>query len=1612
MLEYFIATTMAGIVDGDGPLDEMHNEKQDEEVQSDNVKHENTALADTLRAIVQCSAPGCINKAHFHCPHCNRDFAKKSNVHKHIKNGQCLVLKNMKKANEEPTNAEVQPQAAVEQVVVEQPRIGQKQDLGEEMPNETAHSKKAKKRKATDEVEEYVLKVLYYTDEGEEKEWVPNNVKCNKATAHNKCEFVCGRFQDRFIYDKYGKQTLRKRAFKCTVHGDKSKVYGEVTLLDDEVLEELRNVCKVRDDLFVTTPLLVFGQSCVTLDLGLYAYMTYVDSGHNMARAHRAVEQLWLSQHLCQSLQNPKKQRRCDDKENFFSRKVLEVLFGGLSKWFNERPIVDVDFLSEGRCLRWDASYGVAKNIGVHDHKRWVKLVYCLGSILGAGGVVLDSRFLGSENTEALQSCFKAVFKKLTDAPQFLFFDDVKKWRQLVFEWISEKWPDAKPDFGQDVEHWKWLMMAHVEESHPDYGMLVKDLGKVVARLLCYRFEPEIGMYKSTDELREDLRTIFKTYQKVHSKQVARGAKFVKVAEFSLCKEIAKYCENESLTFDLTKVKTASTQNGVLAFVDAKKTWETMLNEDEEYFDALLASSRCVNAGMVPGTNPNEGWHSTFEANVHFKGRKGMVLADRELTTCKNFYNHATITTQHVPDARGGKWPNPVSDLYGNLQSPRMKKKRVMRVDSRAELLRKQISILNGHMSTWLELLSAVASFKEDEVSLDKLKANGFKVRLSNRQTLSDEEKQCIMDSLKALNDDGPTIMGRYQKVCRWLARGPLNGTRSELKVAEFIRSLVTQALQKQKQKVAVQTGIATSDMRGPLDKYDTLLDDCNNVLEQMQSPMHDLLSERSSELQSSDDDDDDDNDDNDKDDVGDYKAYTVSSSRRSLHLEAKPVSTNLSINSNEKLGSKEGVCEDAQIPTAKAWDRERGRPQFASDAPSLIIPSTILEAWNHAVRDDACKKKETMGFLWGPDPEEGPWTVTHLHVPSPQRQTATNCEVEDVHVCLAEGVGKHLCLLAWIHTHPGHPAFLSASDQDALYSLCVQCDGWPPKGSKRGLGVVQEWKPARGEPCDLRAFQLSDLGLQVVKQCSRIEHQQSLKPHNWHVHHEGAYNNVLNEGTDPIPFFKLQQEVAIRVVPTLASCVDGPRQWWSLNFNLVEDPFNLKAFEKRWVHAEELCFEAGYGHTGDGAKCTKPVNPPYVEYMLKVQPLGEGDVFIDFGHGSGLPCFQVAARPGPKAYGVDCQATQVARAQFMWSLFGSPKTVGFKKIDLHDIDKLQEWVASVWPAPGHRCLVWVANLIFEEELNNKLRIFFEKLDTKGVSLAICSMKPFVSPRLPRYQQKGWPYETIKSPPLPGCWNSWGNVEHHFWVATHNKNTLNINEFDFPVVEDIIDCDVDANEQVDASDSSAPCTRSKKSSVRGGAAGLSLASLLAQLHLKVVDCGISSGKEVLQCFFLTAAYFFKNGMDADAIKKKVKSLILKEPWKKFCKGLTATAERKAWSEHLNEPNSKGGEQLLVLISHLLGEPVVMISLTNGLVVRLYDGTLNEAQEPIVRDGGLDNGCIYFWTKTREKPNSKPAKKQPKKEKRKKVPYTEMKHPIFFWQDAGGGHYVALVRIPR
>ena len=154
--------------------------------------------------------------------------------------------------------------------------------------------------------------------------------------------------------------------------------------------------------------------------------------------------------------------------------------------------------------------------------------------------------------------------------------------------------------------------------------------------------------------------------------------------------------------------------------------------------------------------------------------------------------------------------------------------------------------------------------------------------------------------------------------------------------------------------------------------------------------------------------------------------------------------------------------------------------------------------------------------------------------------------------------------------------------------------------------------------------------------------------------------------------------------------------------------------------------------------------------------------------------------------------------------------------------------------------------------------------------LVVCVMKLFVSPRLPRYQQKGWPYSTMKCPPLPGCKNSLGNYEYYFWVAAHKNITLNTNKFDSPVVEDgvmlLIFLWMPISRLVWLTAVIFAHVLHERG-VRGGATGPSLAWLLDQLHLKVVHCGISSGKEVLRRFFVTPAYFVKNGMDADGVKE-------------------------------------------------------------------------------------------------------------------------------------------------
>ena len=75
-----------------------------------------------------------------------------------------------------------------------------------------------------------------------------------------------------------------------------------------------------------------------------------------------------------------------------------------------------------------------------------------------------------------------------------LFVDDYKKWHKSFEQLVRAKWPESKMRVGQDVEHWKQLLLAPLDERHADYPDVVKSLQRVVDRIIGYEMEERYEM--------------------------------------------------------------------------------------------------------------------------------------------------------------------------------------------------------------------------------------------------------------------------------------------------------------------------------------------------------------------------------------------------------------------------------------------------------------------------------------------------------------------------------------------------------------------------------------------------------------------------------------------------------------------------------------------------------------------------------------------------------------------------------------------------------------------------------------------------------------------------------------------------------------------------------------------------------------------------------------------------------------------------------------------------------------------------------------------------------------------------------------------------------------
>ena len=75
--------------------------------------------------------------------------------------------------------------------------------------------------------------------------------------------------------------------------------------------------------------------------------------------------------------------------------------------------------------------------------------------------------------------------------------------------------------------------------------------------------------------------------------------------------------------------------------------------------------------------------------------------------------------------------------------------------------------------------------------TVDDLQARGFKIRRATGQPMDEVDE--VRAALEALLVQGPSILGRYTKVCRWIARQYLHGSRTEVALGRVVRAVTGQ---------------------------------------------------------------------------------------------------------------------------------------------------------------------------------------------------------------------------------------------------------------------------------------------------------------------------------------------------------------------------------------------------------------------------------------------------------------------------------------------------------------------------------------------------------------------------------------------------------------------------------------------------------------------------------------------------------------------------------------------------------------------------------------------------------------------------------------------------
>ena len=204
-----------------------------------------------------------------------------------------------------------------------------------------------------------------------------------------------------------------------------------------------------------------------------------------------------------------------------------------------------------------------------------------------------------------------------------------------------------------------------------------------------------------------------------------------------------------------------------------------------------------------------------------------------EAEVCAGFFNAAVASTLHTPK-RGTKPLDPVIDAAGNEQYLRMAKDRIFRTDHRQHYMDLYTNALTRNGAGLAATIHCAGFEPQDLSTVDALRDAGYNMRVSNRAAMTIDELEKVRDALKDLYARGSGILGRYRKVCRWIARTRFNGTRTEVKIASAVRDILMDMLKKRKLlQASAHGGVVTQQhaLRVDLENLPELGDDCRAIL-------------------------------------------------------------------------------------------------------------------------------------------------------------------------------------------------------------------------------------------------------------------------------------------------------------------------------------------------------------------------------------------------------------------------------------------------------------------------------------------------------------------------------------------------------------------------------------------------------------------------------------------------------------------------------------------------------------------------------------------------------------------------------------------------------------